>query len=91
MTTDYMALPVAAKVADAIEAMRTFEGRMESMSTIYISGSRGKLAGAVPLAKIVLAPPATPLLALTGAAGFMSSNRRRKRKKWRSCSISTTC
>src|ERR1700690_2187609 len=32
MTTEYIALPVAATTTDAIEAMRTFEGRMENMS-----------------------------------------------------------
>jgi CBS domain-containing protein/sporulation protein YlmC with PRC-barrel domain len=64
MTTEYIALPVTASVHDAIEAMRTFEGRMESMSIIYLTDSHGTLAGAVPLVKIVLAPAATPLLAL---------------------------
>jgi CBS domain-containing protein len=64
MTTEYIALPVAATANDAIEAMRTFEGRMENMSTIYLTDSHGTLSGAVPLAKIVLAPSSTPLLAL---------------------------
>ncbi len=64
MTTEFIALPVTATAFDAIEAMRTFEGRMENMSTIYLSDSHGTLAGAVPLVKIVLAPPSTPLLAL---------------------------
>jgi sporulation protein YlmC with PRC-barrel domain/CBS domain-containing protein len=64
MTTEYIALPVTATANDAIEAMRTFEGRMENMSTIYLTDSHGTLAGAVPLVKIVLAPSSTPLLAL---------------------------
>ena len=64
MTTEYIALPVTATAQDAIEAMRTFEGRMENMSTIYLTDSHGTLAGAVPLVKIVLAPASTPLLAL---------------------------
>jgi sporulation protein YlmC with PRC-barrel domain/CBS domain-containing protein len=64
MTTEYIALPVAATAHDAIEAMRTFEGRMENMSIIYLTDSHGTLAGAVPLVKIVLAPASTPLLAL---------------------------
>jgi sporulation protein YlmC with PRC-barrel domain/CBS domain-containing protein len=64
MTTEYIALPVTASANDAIEAMRKFEGRMESMSTIYLIDSHGTLSGAVPLAKIVLAPISTPLLAL---------------------------
>lgn len=64
MTTEYIALPVTATANDAIEAMRAFEGRMENMSTIYLTDSHGTLAGAVPLVKIVLATAATPLLAL---------------------------
>jgi magnesium transporter len=64
MTTEYIALPVAATAHEAIEAMRSFEGRMENMSTIYLTDSNGTLGGAVPLVKIVLATPSTPLLAL---------------------------
>jgi CBS domain-containing protein len=65
MTTEYIALPVSATNNDAIEAMRIFEGRMESMSTVFLVDSHGTLAGAVPLAKIALAPPGTPLLGLS--------------------------
>jgi sporulation protein YlmC with PRC-barrel domain/CBS domain-containing protein len=64
MTTEFIALPVTATAQEAIEAMRTFEGRMENMSTIYLTDTHGTLSGAVPLVKIVLAPPTTPLLAL---------------------------
>ncbi len=64
MTTECIALPVADTVHDAIEAMRTFEGRMESMSTVFLVDSNGTLVGAVPLAKIVLATTSTPLMAL---------------------------
>ncbi len=64
MTTEYIALPVTATAHDAIEAMRTFEGHMEVMSTVYLMDSHGTLAGAVPLVKIVLASSTTPLLAL---------------------------
>jgi magnesium transporter len=65
MTTEYIALPVTATANHAIEAMRTFEGRMENMSTVYLTDTHGTLAGAVPLVKIVLAPSSTPLLALS--------------------------
>ncbi len=51
MTTDYMALGPGAKVEDAIEMLRNFEGGLESISTIYIIGEKDKLLGAVPLAK----------------------------------------
>ncbi len=64
MTTEYIALPVTATADDAVAAMRTFEGRMENMSTVYLTDSHGTLAGAVPLVKIVLASSSTPLLAL---------------------------
>ncbi len=66
MTTDYMALGPAAKVEDAVEMLRNFEGGVESVSTIYIIGEKDKLLGAVPLAKIVLAAPGTPLMTLSG-------------------------
>jgi flagellar motility protein MotE (MotC chaperone)/sporulation protein YlmC with PRC-barrel domain len=65
MTTDYMALRQNAKVEDAIEMLRNFEGGLESISTIYIVGEKDKLLGAVPLAKIALAPPGTPLMLLS--------------------------
>ena len=65
MTTDYMALGPDAKVEDAIEMLRNFEGGVESVSTIYIVGDKNKLLGAVPLAKIVLAPPGTLLMMLS--------------------------
>src|ERR1700689_2658870 len=64
MSTGFIALPVTATANDAIEAMRRFEGRMENMSTVYLTDSHGTLVGAVPLVKIVLAPASTPLLAL---------------------------
>lgn len=65
MTTDYMALGPHAKVEDAIEMLRNFEGGVESVSTIFIVGDKDKLLGSVPLAKIVLAPPGTPLMMLS--------------------------
>ena len=65
MTTEYMALRQNAKVSDAIEMLRNFEGGLESISTIYIVGEKEKLLGAVPLAKIALAPQDTPLMLLS--------------------------
>jgi len=65
MTTDFLALPVAATVQNSIDSMREFEGGIEAVSTIYLVDSRGTLVGAVPLARIVLVPPSTPMLSLT--------------------------
>jgi magnesium transporter len=64
MTTEFLALPVAATVENAIGVLREYEGGVESLSTIYLVDSHGTLAGAVPLAKLVIAPAATPLLTL---------------------------
>ena len=65
MTTEFLALPVGATVQNAIDSMREFEGGVEAVSTIYLVGSQGTLVGAVPLARIVLVPPSTPMLSLT--------------------------
>lgn len=64
MTTDYLALPPTAKVNDAIEALRKFEGGIESVSTIFLADKDNKLVGAVPLANLVLASADTPLSSL---------------------------
>jgi Mg/Co/Ni transporter MgtE len=45
--------------------MRLFEGGIEAVSTIYLVDSHGTLVGAVPLARLVLAQPSTPLRSLT--------------------------
>jgi magnesium transporter len=65
MTTEFLALPVNATVQNAIDSMREFEGGVEVVSTIYLVDSHGTLVGAVPLARIVLAPPTAPMLSLT--------------------------
>jgi magnesium transporter len=38
---------------------------VEVVNTIYLVDSHGTLVGAVPLARIVLAPPSTPMRSLT--------------------------
>ena len=65
MNTMYVALGVGATAHDAVEALRHFEGGIETVSTIYLIDSHGTLSGAVPLAKLVLAEPTAPLLTLT--------------------------
>jgi CBS domain-containing protein/sporulation protein YlmC with PRC-barrel domain len=65
MTTEFLALPVSATVENAIGVLREFEGGVETLGTIYLVDSKGTLAGAVPLAKLVLAQSDTPLLSLT--------------------------
>jgi magnesium transporter len=65
MNTEYLAVNQNATVHDAIETLRRFQGGVETVSTIYLVDDDGKLAGAVPLAKLVLASPDTPLKSLT--------------------------
>jgi CBS domain-containing protein len=65
MNTEFLALPVTAVVQNAVDSMRHFEGGVESLSTIYLVDSHGTLVGAVPLARIVLVEPTTPMLSLT--------------------------
>lgn len=64
MTTEFLALPVAATVKNAIDSLREFEGGVEAVSTIYLVDSHGTLVGAVPLARIVLADASTAMLSL---------------------------
>jgi hypothetical protein len=65
MNTEYLAVSVEAKVQDAVEALRSFEGGIETVSTVYLVDSHGTLAGAVPLANLVLAKSDTAMLSLT--------------------------
>jgi CBS domain-containing protein len=65
MTTEFLALPINATVQNAIDSLREFEGGVEAVSTIYLVDSHGTLVGAVPLARLVLAPPMTEMLSLT--------------------------
>jgi CBS domain-containing protein len=55
MTTDFIALPEDAMVADAIAALRAFEGQVESITTLLLLNPDGQLAGMVPLSRLLLA------------------------------------
>ena len=65
MTTEFLALPVTATMQNAVDSMREFEGGVEAVSTIYLVDTHGTLVGAVPLARLILAQPSTPMLSLT--------------------------
>jgi magnesium transporter len=65
MTTDYMALAPTARVHDAVEMLKNFDGGLESMSTIFLIGENEKLLGAIPLAKLIVAHSNTHLSELT--------------------------
>jgi magnesium transporter len=55
MTTEYISLGEDATVEEGIDALRNFEGGVETVSTFFIVNGDGKLVATVPLAKLVLA------------------------------------
>ncbi|HEY1265565.1 MAG TPA: CBS domain-containing protein, partial [Terriglobales bacterium] len=65
MNTEFLAVDVSSAVREAVDALRHFEGGVESVSTIFLVDSHGTLAGTVPLAHVVLAMPTEPMLSLT--------------------------
>jgi CBS domain-containing protein len=67
MTTEYIAVPHTGVADDAIEAIKTFEGGREALTTIYLIDEGRKLAGAVPLVRIATASPAAQLSDLSEA------------------------
>jgi len=61
MNTEYVALPEAATVREAIEYLRGQEELLESVNVLFLVDSEGVLKAAVPLARIFLAAGETPL------------------------------
>lgn len=66
MTTDYIAVDEGSRLASVIEALRGFEGQVESIHQICLTGPNHLLTGAVPLARILLAPSDAVLKDLAG-------------------------
>jgi flagellar motility protein MotE (MotC chaperone)/sporulation protein YlmC with PRC-barrel domain len=65
MTTEYLALSPRATGADAVELLRKYEGAHESINSIFLVDDEWHLVGAVPVTKLVLAAPTTPVSELT--------------------------
>jgi CBS domain-containing protein/sporulation protein YlmC with PRC-barrel domain len=64
MTTEFVAVPPNATVADAILKLRTFAGETDLINNIYLIQAGGRLVGAVPLVSLVLASHDTRLSTL---------------------------
>jgi sporulation protein YlmC with PRC-barrel domain len=64
MNTEYVAVPVTATVDDAIEALKSDEELLESLNTIFLVEADGRLAGAVPLPRLFIAPGSAALQSL---------------------------
>jgi CBS domain-containing protein/sporulation protein YlmC with PRC-barrel domain len=65
MTTDYVSAPKDATVADAIQALRDFEGDPDTITEIYLLGEDEKLAGVVMLPRLLLSTLDTKLATLS--------------------------
>ncbi len=65
MTTDYVSVLKDATVADAVEALRTFEGDLDIITEVYLLGPDDKLEGVVMLPRLLLATLETKLATLT--------------------------
>lgn len=61
MTTEYVVVHESATAEGAVEALKNFEGSIESVSQIFLIDSQAALTGTVPVVKILLAAPATSL------------------------------
>ena len=55
MTTEYIALPATAIVDQAINALRDFEGDIETITDIYLLDEEERITGLVPLVQLLLA------------------------------------
>jgi sporulation protein YlmC with PRC-barrel domain len=65
MTTDFISLGMDATVAQAVQALRNFDGDPESVTEIYLLDEKQVLHGAITLARLVVAQPETRLAVLT--------------------------
>lgn len=65
MTTDYVSAPKDATVADAVEALRSFEGDLDIITEVYLLGEDDKLEGVVMLPRLLLSTLQTKLATLT--------------------------
>ncbi len=64
MTTEFVYLGLDATVAQAIEALRSFDGDPESVTEVYLLDEKRVLRGAVSLARLVMAQPGSRLSVL---------------------------
>jgi len=65
MTTDFVHLGMQSTVADAVHALRIFDGDPEGVTEIYLLDEKRALRGSITLARLVMAQPETRLAVLT--------------------------
>ena len=54
MTTDFVSVGVNATVGQAVQALRSFDGDLESVTEIYLLDEERVLRGVIPLARLVM-------------------------------------
>ena len=64
MTTDFVYLGMQATVAQAVQALRSFDGDPEGVTEVYLLDEKRVLRGAVSLARLVMAQPDSRLAVL---------------------------
>jgi len=64
MTTDFIYLGMPSTVAQAVQAMRSFDGDPAGVTEVYLLDEKRILRGAVPLARLVMALPETRMAVL---------------------------
>lgn len=64
MTTDYFCIPEGATVADAVLALRTFDGDPDTVTEVYLLTADDHLAGVVTMSRLLLASSEQKVLAL---------------------------
>jgi magnesium transporter len=65
MTTDFVAVQATATVGDVLEALREFEGDVDSVADVFLLDEQEKFAGHVSLSRLLLAGAETPLRELS--------------------------
>ena len=72
-------------------ALKEFEGDVETLTHIFLVDEKERLHGVVPLVKVLLAPREMVLKSLATTIMWCRAISTRARRRWRSCSTSTTC
>ena len=65
MTTDFIYLGMESTVAQAVQALRTFDGDPESVTEVFLLDEKRVLRGVIPLARLVMALSETRLSVLS--------------------------
>jgi len=64
MTSEFVALPGTGSVEDAMTALKSYDGDLDSVTDIFLLDPAGQLEGVVALSRLLLTPRETPLAEL---------------------------